>query len=198
MSRIVEETIYTIDELSPDVRERVIDRQREDDFSARCALEWELDAIKEDLKDTYGISGEIRHDLSYSQGDGAVIIADNIDWRKVVENCRPGNRTNNRLIWLLENHVSWRMWHTGHYCHEFSFAFDYDFYGVQRNATRCTNLVDGFFYGANSDFKEWMRVKSKEVKRRLYATYEDATSDAVVMENIRANNMEFYRDGRVY
>lgn len=163
-------TVYTVDELNTEARERAIEDARNGEWE--YGLEWLGDAMMEQLSELlekhkiYGVDTQVHYSLSYCQGDGASFTGD-IEWgawRATIEKNHWGN----------------------HYSHSKSVS-----------VTEMTSIKTDKEAPEATMKKLEAIVESigDELEKYGYDCIEDATSDETLLENLRANEYEFYKNG---
>ena len=210
MPRIIETTVYTIDELSDAAKEnaRVWYRQH------GLHDEW-YDFLYEDFETICGILGitlattpvrlygggtrdnpQVFFRLSWSQGDGASFAGRYSYARgasKAVRAHAPKDAELHRIADELQA-VQRRNFHQlhasirqqGRYCHEYSMAIE-----VERDSPTWQPMTDG----AEETVIEALRDLARWLYRQLRSEYEHQTSDEAVDEIVSINEWTFQADG---
>ena len=211
MPRIIETTVYTIDELSDAAKEnaRVWYRHQglQDDW---------YDFVYEDFETICRIVGVtlattpvrlhgggtrekpgIFHSGFSSQGDGASYEG---RWshatgvRKAIREHAPQDEELHRIADLLLDvqrrnffQLGATVRHRGRYCHEYSMAIE-----VERDSPTWQPMTDG----AEDTVIEALRDLARWLYRHLRSEYEHQTSDVTVDEALSVNRYAFTADGR--
>ena len=211
MPRIIETTVYTINELSDAAKEnaRVWYRQH------GLHDEW-YDFVYEDFETICGILGvtlatspvrlydggtrdkpQVFFRLSWSRGDGAS-FAGRYSYARGAANAirthAPQDTELHRIadalqaiqrrnIWQLHGSIR----HRGRYCHEYTMAIE-----VERDSPTWQPPTDD----AEDTVTEALRDLARWLYRQLRQEYEHQTSDAAVDETIAANQLTFTAEGR--
>ena len=211
MPRIIETTVYTIDELSDAAKEnaRVWYRQH------GLHDEW-YDFVYEDFQTICGILGvtlatspvrlygggtrdkpPVFFRLSWSQGDGAS-FAGRYSFARGAANAIRAHAPKDAELHRISDElqaVQRRNFHQlhasirqqGRYCHEYSMAIE-----VERDSPTWQPMTDG----AEETVIEALRDLARWLYRQLRSEYEHQTSDEAVDEIVAANELTFTADGR--
>ena len=211
MPRIVETTVFTIDELSDAAKENARIWYRDqglhdewydfvyEDFETICEI------IGVTLTTTpvrlYGGGTRDKPQIYWSgfacQGDGASFQG----WwshargaRKAIREHAPKDEELHRIADVLQEtakrnfyQLSATVRHRGRYCHEYCMAIE-----VERDSPTWQPMTDG----AEDAVIEALRDLARWLYRQLRQEYEHQTSDAVVDETIAANQLTFTTEGR--
>ena len=210
MPRIIETTVYTIDELSGAAKENARIWYRDQGLHD----EW-YDFVYEDFGTICRILGvslrtspvklvgggtsdkpRIFFNCSSSQGDGASFEG---VWSHARGSCKairahaPKDEELHRIADILQDaqrrnffqlHATIRQ--SGRYCHEYSMAIE-----VERDSPTRQPVTDG----AEDTVIEALRDLGRWLYRQLRAEYEHVTSDEAVDEIVAANGLTFTADG---
>lgn len=211
MPEIIETTVYQIDELSDEAREKARDWYRQggfdyewyefvyDDFERICEIIGvELRTVAVRL---YGGGTRQKPCIWFSgfwsQGDGACFEGD-YSYAKgscaAIRAYAPKDEALHRIADALADiqrrnffQLSARAAHRGRYYHEFSMAIS-----VERDSPVYQQMTKG----AEADVSEALRDLARWLYRRLEAEFEGLNSDEAVDEAIAANEYSFTADGR--
>lgn len=204
------EEFYCFRELSEEVQQEIIDRNRERNVDYNW-WEFTIDYWKEKLEQIGFDNADIRFSGFWSQGDGASFTA-YCDSEKVL----------NSLLMCegkLQNYKQWRLWfelidagifkfdisrNSSHYCHEYTISgvIHDDFGGLNDrmwyapDPKKPFNFTSRFEQKANLEYLEAMFDSFiKDISRKIYSDLEDEyeylTSDACLKEYLD-NNDEIY------
>lgn len=139
---------------------------------------------------------QIFYDISYSQGSGACFEGHITDWGKYLFHLGHDNPI------LATAAQGWTMsWkHGGRYCHEYSLSYDeviwaninpYDEVEQTLKFDMWTNVMNTFdLFRLSNDIKEDLREHMRALHRTLVTEYEHLTSDEVVSDWMRSNEIE--------
>ena len=155
--KTIQQNIYTIDELEPKVRDKVIQKWRDNDdmpFMSEYMKEYLTELLEEN--DILCHNVKIYYSLSHSQGDGAMF---------------EGTFTyNNHDITVKQR---------GHYYHAWSKDI-----GAPTMSER-----------EYKDFDEMYVGICKKLEKAGYAYMDSESDEENIIENIRANEHGYYKDG---
>ena len=166
--RIAEVEVYKFEELSEEVKNKVIEAFREkedtpflyDDLHE--SLVYDLKENKIHVRDTNDL--KMYYSLGYSQGDGLCFVG-RFKWK-------------NYYITIE---------HSSHYYHEYSTSIYIT-----------TNYGNDAKEEVYEEFKELYYSICVKLKKYGYDYIEDATSDESIKENIKVNEYEFYKNGEIF
>ena len=171
--RIIEKTIYNFDELSDDVKEELIKKEKESCFNSymECCFQEDMEHKAKELVDDYFDSGanfiQTYYSLSYSQGDGAMIEFD-IDIKDL--NNKYKVFSDEEIKFLKQKDVinTIRIRHnSNHYYHEYTFGIDHDYY----NDWEFVDIKDDFKITENEFNTLWDRFeKLVDCSNKHYTT----------------------------
>ncbi len=211
MPRIIETTVYTIDELSDAAKENARVWYRQHGLHDG----W-YDFVYEGFETICGILGvtlatcpvrlygggtrdkpQVFFRLSWSQGDGASYEG---GWshargsRKAIREHASKDEELHRIADVLHDaqrrnffQLGATVRHRGRYCHEYSMAIE-----VERDSPTWQPMTDG----AEDAVIEALRDLARWLYRQLRSEYEHQTSDVTVDEALSANRYAFTADGR--
>ena len=211
MPRIVETTVYTIDELSDEVKEAARRWYRDTGLHD----EW-YDFVYEDFETICRILGvtlattpvrlhgggtrekpRIYWTGFHCQGDGASYEG---GWshargsRKAIREHAPKDEELHRIADVLHDaqrrnffQLGATVRHRGRYCHEYSMAIE-----VERDSPTWQPMTEG----AEDAVIEALRDLARWLYRQLRSEYEHQTSDVTVDEVLSVNRYAFTADGR--
>lgn len=138
----------------------------------------------------------VLYDVSYSQGSGACFEGYIIDWGKYLLHLGHDNPI------LASAAQGWQMsWkHGGRYCHEYSLTYDenlwaninpYDEVEQTLKFDMWANVMNTFdLFRLSNDIKENLREHMRALHRTLVTEYEHLTSDELVSDWMRSNEIE--------
>ena len=126
--------LYTFDELRDDIKEKLIERERQYQLETYCDLDLRDDMglkASDLINDSFGITSDYLntyYDLSYSQGSGAMIefdinIVDLNNKYKIFSDEEIRFITDKNIV----NDIKIRH-NDNYYYHEYTFKIDYDYY----------------------------------------------------------------------
>ena len=210
MPRVVETTVYTIEELSETARERARAWYREtcldhewydfvyEDFQAICGVLGI--ALRTSPVRLHGGGTRERPHLWFrgfaSQGDGASFEASYAHAKGATGAIRahaPRDAELHRIADALQAAQRRNFWQLtgsirtrGNYCHEYSMAIE-----VERDSPTWQPITDG----AEDTLIEAMRDLARWLYRQLRQEYEHLTSDAAVDETVADNQWTFTAGG---
>ena len=211
MPRIVETTVFTIDELSDAAKENARIWYRDQGLHD----EW-YDFVYEDFETICEIIGvtltttpvrlyggrtreksRIYHSGFSSQGDGASYEG---RWshvrgsRKAIREHAPKDEELHRIADVLQETAKRNFYqlnatirHRGRHCHEYCMAIE-----VERDSLTWQPMTDG----AEDTVTETLRDLARWLYRQLEREYEHQTSDAAIDEALAVNEWAFTADGK--
>ena len=211
MPRIVETTVFTINELSDAAKENARIWYRDQGLHD----EW-YDFVYEDFQVICRILGvdlgtspvklmgggtrdlpQVHFSGFHSQGDGASFAGSYRHARgapKAIRAHAPRDEELHRIADKLQAaqrknfyQLTAGIRQRGNYCHEYSMAIE-----VERDSPTCQPPTDG----AEDAVIEALRDLARWLYRQLRSEYEHQTSDAAVDEIVAANELTFTADGR--
>lgn len=201
--------VYTFDELTPEIQQKVIDRYRSDDYPTHewwdYTFEQFAEARQEEGWDT--TTNNIYFRLAYSQGDGACFEG-SLNIQKYLEHFKLEEKYPLTLKYVDEFNIYAKI-------HKNSYATYYDHENT-RYAEIDSDWIDsahgeevlGGMEGIKAletelealekDIEEERYNLSRGLYRTLQDEYEELTSDESIAEEIRANEMEFLANGEPF
>ncbi len=211
MPRIIETTVYAIDELSDDAREKARCWYRQhglfeewydfihEDFETICRLLGVTLATRT-VRLHGGGTGEKPQIIwtgFWSPGDGASYEGSYRHARgsrKAIRAYAPKDEELHRIADVLQDIQRRNVWqlhasvrHRGRYCHEYSMAI-----GVERDSPSRQPMTDD----AEETVIEALRDLARWLYRRLREEYEHETSDETVDEALTVNEIAFTAEGK--
>ena len=199
MSKIIEEMVFTIDELKeqfPEVYKKVIENQ----WYINVDHDW-YDFIEEDFINQLEKIGfydvELRFSGFYSQGDGASFSGNwyknRVDLSKVnIEDIHSDNIKNlySSLVDFTNLYIDGSLCITtsGHYCHENTMSIDGEAY-----ITEDREFIEFDFDPILSECK----CIACEIYRSLEDEYEHLTSETGILETLQCNDYYFDLSGKI-
>ena len=224
MRKIVKEfNVYNFDELSDDVKEKLIEKERDIQKELYCE-DWLYDDMEEKasnlLNDYFGITSDylkVYYDLSYSQGSGAMI---EFDINIVDLNNKYNIFSKEEMAFITDKGIvnDIRIRHNDNfYYHEYTFGIDYDFYNewefedIERDykitKSEFDTLEDRFYklvdtynkHNTDSQFVKDIISMNKELTKYGYdcIEYYDNCSDDEIINCLLVDN-EYYKNGTIY
>lgn len=182
--RTIRTKVYKFDELTPDGKKKAIQNLS----NINTDYDW-YEFLIEDLEtqlDEIGFEGaKIAFSGFSSQGDGASFDA-TINLEKFT--------TNKRLL-SLARECDFRIDKTSfanHYSHEKTRFVEYNAIGSKRH-TRINEALQNL----SNEIEALRLSKSKEIYRTLEEDFEYRTSEEAIIETIKANEYEFYANGKL-
>ena len=196
--RIIETKVYTFDELSDDVKQKVINKFREDkevflDFFDDNCVYYAKEKGFEDI--------ELQYRLSYSQGDGLSFSAQKYTMLKELYLKELGKGKEKTAQLLADNSTFVCTGNTGRYC--FASSSDIDLYIENYTSsinTDCKNINEVVSNVLKELEQKYIDVCS-ELEKRGYDEIEYQQSDECIIEDIQfpvqSNEYEFTKDGKL-
>ena len=225
MEKIVKEFyVYDFDELSDDVKEKLIEKEREYQLETYCDcfLYDDMGSKASDLiNDYFEITSDYLktyYDLSYSQGSGSMV---EFDINIVGLNNKYNIFSKEEMAFITENGIvdDIRIRHNDNfYCHEYTFNIDYDYYndysyedikdkyGITEKDfetldDRFYNLVDSSIkHNAESEFVKDIIKLNGELTKYGYECIEyfGNCSDEEIISYIKDNDNKYLESGEIY
>ena len=194
--RIIETEAYTFDELSDDIKEKVIDNFREDKYKYL-----DLDFFYEDcvyqLEELGFVNPKIQYDLGYCQGDGLSFEADKYTKLKDLYLQELGKGKEYTAQLLADNSTFICTGNKGRYC--YASTSDIDLYienyssTINTDCENINNVVD-IVRGELEDL--YVDICSN-LEKQGYAEIEHQLSDECIIEDIKCNEYEFTKEGKL-
>jgi hypothetical protein len=205
--KTVEIKLYKFDELSKEVQDKVLNKNRDinvyDDWHEFIIEDW----INETIPSKGFEATNIYYSGFWSQGDGAMFQYDGISddlLKEFVDNILIGTEhlSPMRKQWILNNiYVSASGRHRGHYNHEK--CCSHSIYWEVSNTD--INYLPNFSQWLESfadDFESFIIDKYEDICRELYRTlereYDYLTEDEQIIEALRYNDYDFTEGGDIY
>lgn len=199
MRTIITETIaYQFNELSADVKEKVLDKHRD----INVDHEWYEFVVEYFINNNqYFNATKVYFSGFWSQGDGAMFEYDGVTNKLISEFLSELDLSPMRKSWLNNNaNFYGKGKHSGHYYHEnccsHSIGVEVD-NGDILYGTNFREWIESF----DSQFEEFVIDKYKDMCRDLYSTlekeYTELTSDELVEETLVCNDYEFDINGNI-
>lgn len=204
--------VYSFDELSPEIQERLIEEERE----ILSEEDWRHESVIEDFKDDMkevGINDlEAEFFEFYSQGDGASFTSDDIDSRKLLKsmgvkssydlNMGDGESTGNKFFDIISDlaeiglsedtritpdNLRISVYRTSsRHSHEYTVAANIDVED-EPEGWRDTN---GFISKLEEETTRYIREKCKDLYRRLQVEQDRLMSEETIKENLRDKSFD--------
>ena len=192
--RIIETEVYTFDELSDDVKEKVINKFRED-------KEVFLDSFNEDCvyyaKEKGFEDIELQYSLGYCQGDGLSFSSEEYTMLKDLYLQELGKGKEKTAQLLADNSTFVCTGNTGRYC--YASSPDIDLYIENYTSsinTDCENINEVVSNVLKELEEKYIDVCS-ELETRGYNEIEYQQSDECIIEDIEVFGYEFTKDGKL-
>ena len=216
--------LYKFDELSDDVKQKLIEKEREYQLETYCELDLydDMGSKASDLiNDYFGITSDYlktHYDLSYSQGSGAMV---EFDINIVDLNNKYNIFSKEELAFITDKGIVDDIrirHHNNFYCHEYTFNIDYDYYndydyedikdkyGISEKDfetldDRFYNLVDSSIkHNTESEFVKDIIRLNRELTSYGYKCMEywgDCEEEEIVMY-IKGYEFEYLENGDVF
>jgi hypothetical protein len=180
---------YSINELSPEVKEQVISKNRDINVDYDGWHDFILEERKSQLESLGYIKPEILYSGFWSQGDGACFTGA-VDLESWLKAHKLSNKY--RSLFAHREEVSVNIKHNSHYYY----------------STSTSVLEDGGYYLEDKPGKQLDEVieliesereeLGNEIYRELEKAYSSLTEDEAVVETIEANDYKFTKDGKTY
>ncbi len=183
--------LYTVDELSADIRQKVIDKHRYINVDYDRWYDFIEDKWLKELESLGYDDIKIYFSGFGSQGDGACFIA-NIDIEKWVAVHKKKSEFAALLKWQKEyGDVTACIIHNHHYY----FASSTSVSVGENNWSAPENIQQQF-----EKLEEYIKKEREALGNRIYdeleEAYFDLTADESVLETLQINDYEFFEDGR--
>lgn len=221
--RVIEIEIYNFNELTEEVQEMLIEKERENILNDYIYYYLEDDMIDEGKKllNEYlngAILDSVKYDLSYSQGSGAMIeFTINFEDINKIYNIVSDEElrfiTDKSIINDIEVKHNDNM-----YYHEYTFSVNYDNYMYQydfddvKDDYKITreefyslgDRIDGCLYGNGSNlnhpcaFRQDIVIMNKELTKKGYELIENVRNTDVGFIKDNLNDFEYYGNGEIY
>lgn len=197
--RIAETKVYEFEELSEEVKERVIEKFREDK-SQYLDIDYFYDNCVYQLEELGFINPKVQYSLSYCQGDGLSFAADDYKGleKLYIERLGQGKDKQKTAKILAENTTFVCNGNTGRYC--YSSNDDVDIFIENYTSSINTNMsnINEVVLEVLSDLQDiYMEVCSK-LESQGYDEIEYQLSDECIIEDIQYNEYEFTEEGRIF
>jgi hypothetical protein len=182
-------TLYDLDELLTDVRQRVLDRHRH--INVEDA--WWYQSIVSEWKTRLESMGYedpmILFSGFYCQGDGACFEA-RINLERWLDHSGLTSKYERLREAYSSCDVELTLRHSGRYYHKYSTRLESHYSGSDDRVARELGEVDALIS------EEKVRL-ANEIYRELESAYEGYTDNEAVAETLNANEFEFFKNGRV-
>lgn len=198
--KTIELKLYKFDELSKEVQEKVIEKNRDinvyDDWHEFILEDW----IKEVIPSKGFEATNIYYSGFWSQGDGAMFEYDGISDELLNEFIDTLNLSPMRRQWLVNNlYAGANGKHRGHYSHEkcCSHTIHWDI----ANAHWSTNLYKWIESFAD-DFEAFIIDRYEDICRELYRALEESydylTEERQIVETLYGQDYDYTENGDIY
>jgi hypothetical protein len=205
--KTVEIKLYKFDELSKEVQDKVLSKNRDinvhDDWHEFIIEDW----INETIPSKGFDATRIYYSGFWSQGDGAMFEYDGIKddlLKEFVDNILIGTEhlSPMRKQWILNNvSVSVSGKHRGHYYHEGCCSHTI-YWEVNNGDLHWSTTFHQWLMSFADDFEWFLRDKYNDLCQELYRTlekeYDYFTEDEQVAETLRVNDYDFTEGGNMY
>lgn len=194
--RIIETQAYTFDELSDDVKEKVIEKFREDKYEY-LDISWFSDDCTHHLSEQGFIDTKLQYSLGNCQGDGLSFEADEYTKLKDLYLQELGKGKEKTAQLLADNTMFVCTGNKGYYC--FASESDVDIYIDNYNSsinTDCENINEV----VNNVLCELQCIYidlCSKLEKNYYDEIEYQQSDECIIEDIQCNEYEFTKDGKL-
>lgn len=192
--------VYNFSELSSDIQEKLInnfdvDRLRDNFFD--FAIDDEMDYIKQDVFNKYGLLIKIFYDLSYCQGSGASFITDMTTGKELetfIKTAFPEFVKSFRFSEILFPYFC--------ECMELEFnegrslSYNVPYYEADFNPDKWERIDDyltGKLEELDKLITDFSIMLSSQITRKLYNAYEEYTGDENI-KGILSDNL-YFKDG---
>lgn len=205
--KTVELKLYKFDELSKDVQEKVIEKNRDinvyDDWHEFILEDW----IKEEIPSKGFEATNIYYSGFWSQGDGAMFEYDGIAYEllnEFVDTILIGNEPLSpmRKQWILNN-VSVSAWgkHRGPYNHEGCCSHSI-YWEVNNGDLHYSATFYKWLVSFADDFEWFLREKYNSICQDLYRSLEESydylTEERQIVETLYGQDYDYTEDGNIY
>lgn len=200
--KTVEFKVYKFDELSKEVQDKVINKNRDinvdDDWHEFVTDDW-----MEEIIPSKGFNPkQIYFSGFWSQGDGAMFEYDTISddlFNEFVDGLKLSPM---RKQWILNNvYFSASGKHRGHYCNEGCCSHSI-YWEVNNGDLHYSTNFHQWLISFADDFEWFIRDKYNDLCQDLYKTLEESydylVEDRQVAETLYANDYDFTEDGDMY
>lgn len=188
--------LYQFDELSKEVKAKVVDRERYINTEGGFWYKYPLEEWNDKLSELGFIDANISFTGFYSQGDGASFVCKSVDVPLFLAKQKAKGQYKSFLRAIEKGKVEvnaeiHRIDH--HYSHEYTVKAEVE---VSPDEEGYTN-----FFNDGNRLQELLtsvvRTLSKQIYRELETEYEGLTSDEAVVDTIKANEYYFTASGRM-
>ncbi len=175
--RTVEINIFKFDELSEKVKDKVINRFRENNSMPflKEDLEEELNHLLKENNIEKISNNDLYYSLSYSQGDGV---------------CFTGQFKFKKYIVTIT--------HKGHYYNHNSAIFEYEYYEPNDKEGNELKMSVDEYKIINNKFSSIYKDICKKTEKAGYGMIETKNSEDHIKEEINSNEFEFFDNGDIY
>jgi len=194
--RTIETQVYTFDELSDDVKEKVIEEFRDDECKHLDLYSFAEDC-NEYLKEKGFTNASVKYSLGYSQGDGLSFEAD--EYSKLedlyIEELGKGKEKTAKL--LADNSTFICTGNKGGYGYastsDIDLFIEYYTSEINTDGNNISDVVDI----VRGQLEDIYTDLCGELETRGYNEIEYRLSDECIIENIQCNDYEFTKEGKL-
>ena len=205
--KTVELKLYKFDELSKEVQEKVIEKNRDinvyDDWHEFILEDW----IKEEIPSKGFEATNIYYSGFWSQGDGAMFEYDGISndlLNKFLDTMLIGTEPLSpmRKQWILNNvYVSASGKHSGHYNHEGCCSHSI-YWEVDNGDLHYSTNFHQWLMSFADDFEAFIVEEYEYICRELYRSLEESydylTEERQIVETLYGQDYDYTEDGNIY
>lgn len=200
MSKVIEITVYTYDELSDEAKQVALEKYRD----INVDHDW-WNFVYEDVKTVATLMGldieKIYFSGFWSKGDGACFEG-SYEYKagsvRAVKEYAPLDEELHRIAEELVtlqrkcfHQIRARFYHSGHYYHRYCTQFSIDFESPITGANYYNKETEAAVIETIRDLMHW-------TYRQLESNYEALTTDEAVAETLKANDYDFTEDGEIF
>ena len=200
--RKITQTIYNFDELEEETKKKLIEARKEEEAQFYC--EWGLledmqEEAKRLLKKYFkgqAVFEKVYYSLSYSQGDGAMIIF-NVPIEAINEIAPKEAKLNKKDLNIIKESYTDKVnikHNNGFYYHERSFTIENDFYLYQ--ADELSEDGQKKLEALLNWLKAYIITMNEELTEAGYKFIEAEPEEAYIIEQLQEN--EYFKNGEIY
>lgn len=201
---------FKFSELSPEAQDHAIEKLYDINVDYQDWHEYILDYWQDEKLPELGFTGtnKIYYSGFWSQGDGAMFEADELDLLKFMQVNHLAN-TFRRIYYWIKNHglsVYCKVRQYGHYYHELSFTLDFEIEDLcnyidpagDNYSAKQQKQIDSFETEC-SEFEDYLKEKLADINHDIYRSleqeYEYLTSREQIIDTIECNDYDFFETG---
>jgi hypothetical protein len=189
--RTIDIKLYKIDELTEEARARAIHKYKMDidyPFLKEDMTEHAHHLLLGDIKESADSHFQVYYSLSWSQGDGACVVGEYYFHEYLTKIGKTGHPL---FLYCKEQNAKLVIKHRGNYYHEMSMVFETMLSDdTDENLAKLETL--------ETEMIEFTRSQCKGLSYYGYRHIEFEDSNDAILENIRANDYEYWEDGHQY